>query len=440
MTRSTSQFAQPRIDTRAFLGLYDPADSTDWGPIRAAQLNAGRDFALFLVGAHLLSAALVVATLAPYIPLWLLGAWGAAVAVAAVAITFRRLAARYRDLYSAAVGEVRASALDGILLGLLWAVVPLGFGMTDSPATALGLWIILSLLMTGCAVGLAGLPLPTLAFLGILGAAVAAMLYLNVGALLAGAALLFVALLMIGCFTRGRQLVVIRAQEIALDERDETVSLLLREVEDSGSDWLWEVDSSRRIVRASPQFCHAVGLDPLTVNGKAFLEILAGPTWESGNFSAGLRALADKLKGRESFRDLGLPVYVKGEERWWEIAASPRLDESGAFIGFRGVGSDVTEARASADKINRMARYDALTGLPNRLLINETLGKALAEADRWGGRCAFMMIDLDRFKAVNDTLGHQIGDRLLGRVSERLRHLIGGNEMVGAWAATNSPW
>ena len=47
MTRSTSQFAQPRIDVRAFLGLYDPADSTDWGPIRAAQLHAGRDFTLF---------------------------------------------------------------------------------------------------------------------------------------------------------------------------------------------------------------------------------------------------------------------------------------------------------------------------------------------------------------------------------------------------------
>ena len=415
---------------RAFLGLYDPADSTDWGPIRAAQLHAGRDFTLFLLGAHLLGAAMVVATLAPHRPVELLGAWGAAVAVAAVAVAIRRLAARYRDLYTADVGDVRASALDGILLGLLWAVVPLGFGMTDSPATALGLWIILSLLMTACAVGLAGLPLPTLAFLGILGAAVTAMLYFSVGAVLACAVLLFTVLLMIGCFTRSRQLVVIRAQELALGERDETVSLLLRDFEESGSDWLWEIDSSRRIVRASPQFCHAVGLDPLTANGKTFLEVLAGPTWESGDCAAGLRELAEKLKGRDSFRDLLLPVYIKSEERWWEMAASPRFDDSGQFVGFRGVGSDVTEARASADKINRMARYDTLTGLPNRLLINETLGQAMAEADKWGGRCAFMMIDLDRFKAVNDTLGHQIGDRLLGRVSERLRHLA-GDEMVG---------
>src|SRR3546814_7261658 len=81
-----------------------------------------------------------------------------------------------------------------------------------------------------------------------------------------------------------------------------------------------------------------------------------------------------------------------------------------------GVGSDVTERRASTDRINRMARFDTLTGLPNRLHINETLAKAMSEAEKWGSRCAFMMIDLDRFKAVNETLGHPIGDRLLRRV------------------------
>jgi diguanylate cyclase (GGDEF)-like protein len=113
------------------------------------------------------------------------------------------------------------------------------------------------------------------------------------------------------------------------------------------------------------------------------------------------------------------------------MTGSPRCNEEGTFCGFRGVASDVTEARESANKISRMARYDTLTGLPNRLLINETLALAMAEADRWGSRCAFMMIDLDRFKAVNDTLGHPVGDRLLTRVSERLRQLMSAKEMIG---------
>jgi diguanylate cyclase (GGDEF)-like protein len=248
---------------------------------------------------------------------------------------------------------------------------------------------------------------------------------------LAAAAALFTTLLAIATFGRGRALVVIRANEMALAERDETVSLLLREFEESGSDWLWEIDAQRRVARANPRFAVSLGADPKTINGTPFLQLLAGPTWEDGNFAPGLRALAERLKGREPFRDLLLPVYVNHDERWWEMSASPRHDERGAFIGFRGVGSDVTEARKSADKINQMARFDTLTGLPNRLLINETLARAMTDADKWGSRCAFMMIDLDRFKAVNDTLGHPVGDRLLGRVSERLNLLMTENEMIG---------
>ena len=178
-------------------------------------------------------------------------------------------------------------------------------------------------------------------------------------------------------------------------------------------------------------FAASVGLDTTTVNGKSLLEVLAGPTWEAGNVASGLRDLAEHLKGREAFRGLLLPVQVGDSERWFEISANPRYDERDAFIGFRGVGSDVTEQRASADKINRMARFDTLTGLPNRLLINESLARAMSDAAKWGSRCAFMMIDLDRFKAVNDTLGHPIGDRLLGRVSERLAMLMTENEIIG---------
>jgi diguanylate cyclase (GGDEF)-like protein/PAS domain S-box-containing protein len=430
-TQPSSQFAQPRIDARALLGLYDPADTTDWAPIRAAQLNAGSQLAVFLFGANLVGAALVFLILAPIAPLWALASWGAVTAAVGAAITFRRLASRGRTSNTATLSDVRDTVLEGIALAAVWSVPPLAFGVKADANVALGLWIVLSVLMTASAVAMAALPLATLSFLGILGTSIAVMLLILTGPLLAAAALLFTVLLMLGCFVRGKSLVVIRAGEISLAERDETVSLLLREFEENSADWLWETDAQRRIVRASPRFAHSVGLDPLAVNGMPFLQVLAGPTWEAGNFAAGLRTLADKLKGREAFRDLLLPVQVQGVERWWEIAASPRFDERGGFIGFRGVGSDVTEQRASADKINKMARFDTLTGLPNRLLINEALARAMAEADKWGSRCAFMMIDLDRFKAINDTLGHPIGDRLLGRVSERLNQLITDNETIG---------
>ncbi|MBO9624574.1 MAG: EAL domain-containing protein [Sphingomonas sp.] len=430
-SQTTSQFARPRIDARALLGLYDPADTTDWGPIRAAQLHAGRQLALFMLAANLIGASLVTLILAPLVPLWQLASWGALVAAVACAVAFRRLSKRHRDAVIASLKDVRDTGLDGIGLGLVWSILPLAFGRMVDPGAALGLWIVLSVLMTASAVAMAALPLATIVFVSILGIAITTTLALIATPVMAAASALFTLLLAIATFGRGKALVVIRANEIALAERDETVSLLLREFEDSGADWLWEIDAQRRVIRANPRFAVSVGADPKTINGTAFLQILAGPTWESGNFAPALRTLAEKLKQREPFSDLLLPVYVNGEERWWEMSASPRFDERGAFVGFRGVGSDVTEQRKSQDQISKMARFDTLTGLPNRLLINEALMRAMADAEKWSSRCAFMMIDLDRFKAVNDTLGHPVGDRLLGRVSERLQLLMTDNEMIG---------
>ncbi len=430
-SQTTSQFARARIDARALLGLYDPADTTDWGPIRAAQMNAGSQLALFMLAANVVGASLITLIMAPLVPLWQLASWSALVAAVAVAVAFRRLSARNRTAVSATLGDVRDTVLDGIALGAVWSIPPLAVGHLADANAALGLWIVLSLLMTASAVAMAALPLATIVFVSILGASIGAKLILMGSPLMAAAAGLFTVLLVMTTFARGKSLVVIRAHEIAIAERDETMSLLLRESEESGADWLWEIDAQRRVNRANPRFAVAVGVDPKAINGMPFLQVLAGPTWEAGNFAAGLRELADKLKAREAFHDLLLPVFVEGEERWWEMSASPRYDERGAFTGFRGVGSDVTERRKSADKINRMARFDTLTGLPNRLLIHETLADAMAQADKWGSRCAFMMIDLDRFKAVNDTLGHPIGDRLLGRVSERLKQLMTDNEMIG---------
>ena len=428
---AASQFAQPKIDARALLGLYDPADSTDWGPIRAAQLNAGRQLALFMLAANVVGAALVMLLAVDMVPDWARISWGAAVAAISAAIAFRRLSGAYRNAPTAPIEAVRDTVLEGIALGIVWSVPPIALGAQSGMAMSLGLWIILSVLMTASSVAMAALPLATISFLAILGTSVGVMLFVMSAPLLAVAALLFTFLLMLGCFGRAKSLVIIRANEIALSERDETVSLLLNDEEDQRADWLWEIDAAKRVVRASPRFAYAVGLDPVRINNQPFLQLLAGADWESGKFSPNLHTLAEKLKNREAFRDLLLPVQFEGKERYWEITATPRFDEAGIFSGFRGVGSDVTEARLSAEKINRMARYDTLTGLPNRLLINETLARAMADAEQWNSRCAFVMIDLDRFKAINDTLGHPVGDRILMQVGDRLRSLITDGDVVG---------
>lgn len=373
--------------------------------------------ALFLLTANLLAALATAALLDGLSPFWEIATWFAAVVVIALTVAFRRLATPNRGDSYASVREVRNTGWDGLALALAWSAVPVLFCTHAPTGTTAGLGITLAVLMTAAAFAMAPLVLATLVFLGYLGVAMVVQLAMAGTVAAAVGIFAFTAMLMIVCVSRARTLVLIRAGEIALGERNETVSLLLREFEETDADWLWETDTARRIVRASTRFAYACRLDPAAIEGMPFLQILAGPTWETGNFAAGLRTLAEKLKARESFRDLRLPVQIDGEDRWWEISASPRFGHLGEFVGFRGVGSDVTEQRASADRINRMARFDTLTGLPNRLMVNETLVKTIAEADRSGGRYAFMMLDLDRFKAVNDTLGHPIGDRLLGRVS-----------------------
>ena len=104
-TGPSSQFPKPRIDVRALLGLYDPADKTDWGPIRAAQLHAGRQLALFLLAANLVGAALIVMLFDGHAPRPMLIGWGVVTGVVGIAVAIRRLATRHRDASTATRGR-----------------------------------------------------------------------------------------------------------------------------------------------------------------------------------------------------------------------------------------------------------------------------------------------------------------------------------------------
>lgn len=113
-----------------------------------------------------------------------------------------------------------------------------------------------------------------------------------------------------------------------------------------------------------------------------------------------------------------------------ELTIAPVKDESGAILRFVGVKHDITERKQNEERIHHMAQHDVLTDLPNRALLSDRLQQAIACARRDETGLALMLIDLDKFKPVNDTLGHDVGDLLLKEVARRIQGCVRESDTV----------
>src|SRR3569623_336477 len=137
------------------------------------------------------------------------------------------------------------------------------------------------------------------------------------------------------------------------------------------------------------------------------------------------------LDARRAFRDLELCwLDERGNKVWWSVSGEPMYAEDGSFKGYRGVGKDITGRKENEARIHHLAHHDGLTGLPNRMMFSETLNLAMAQAKRHQRQLAVLFIDLDRFKAINDTLGHQAGDLLLRDVALRLKGILRADDVI----------
>ncbi len=189
------------------------------------------------------------------------------------------------------------------------------------------------------------------------------------------------------------------------------------------SDRYWEQDAQLRYVRFEDS--QAV-LAPVDRIGKM--------RWELGVLNmteADWDAHRAVLQAQETFRDLELEnMDAEGRNYWVAVSGEPIFDSQGAFKGYRGIGRDITERKQAEDKIERLAFYDVLTGLPNRRLLMDRLQHAMFASGRDQSPGALLFIDLDNFKDLNDTRGHDMGDQLLQQVAIRLGECVRGVDTV----------
>jgi len=184
-------------------------------------------------------------------------------------------------------------------------------------------------------------------------------------------------------------------------------------------------DRTGTIEYVNPKFCQVTGYEshevlgenPRILKGDALSEEVYREMWET------------ILSGREWHGEFH--NRNKDGTLVWELASiSPVMDESGNITHFVGVKEDISELKRLQKKLGQMAHSDKLTGLPNRALFFDRLEQVMIHARRRRSRFALLFIDLDGFKGVNDTYGHQVGDELLQAVAHRLTFCVRESDTV----------
>lgn len=215
----------------------------------------------------------------------------------------------------------------------------------------------------------------------------------------------------------------------ALAERldPELAVRLVSSFEAQGSGWFWETDRAGRIVYLSDKAARFLDETEQPAVGRLLIDL-----FEVGDALDGSeRTLNFHLTARTSFAGFEVRTRTGGTERIWTISGRPHIDELGQFRGFVGHGADLTAERRSDAEIKRLALSDSLTGLANRARMRTSLDQIILQLERNHRPVALFMLDLDRFKAVNDTLGHQTGDALLKVVAQRLESCVADKGLVG---------
>ena len=195
----------------------------------------------------------------------------------------------------------------------------------------------------------------------------------------------------------------------------------LRDFAETSADWFWEQDADLRFCYLSGNLPDVDGLRPVDIIGKRREELVPMANLKSEEW----KRLLARIDAHEPFYDFEYALPGRdGADYVVRVSGVPKFDASGNFIGYRGTGLDVTESHLLSQQLNYQASHDPLTGLVNRREFETRLARVVKSCRHDDTEHALCYIDLDQFKVVNDTCGHDAGDELLRQISALLKHKL----------------
>ncbi|MFL6722551.1 MAG: putative bifunctional diguanylate cyclase/phosphodiesterase [Sphingomicrobium sp.] len=396
--------------------------------VRQAQIDALVRLVPATVAIQILTAAVMVVGLRDTTDNFQLGLWFSGALLLCFMRGVRAVRLRHDSEYAEQFPP-RTGTICVLITALasMWLIPPLFWFDAAGPAQKIFICVVMAALVSAGSITLVSLPQAAILYVAVLTIGCISLTLRLGSAPMFGLVIAYSGVLIVNVLSTARQFIAHSRDRIELREQGEIIKLL-REFEASGSGGLWELDSDLCFVKMSPELLAANGLREEHVIGRHYSWLL-DPAGQVVAFSSGMRELFSDLESGSPFRDRAIPS--PDHQRWWSISGKPILDERDELVGWRGVASDITDARLYGNDSVRAARTDPLTGLANRLLVRELLEEAVMRQWESKSGCALLLVDLDRFKLVNDTLGHAIGDQLLVEVGKRLERAVGEGGRVG---------
>jgi len=406
------------IDAVIVDGVLDPA-----AQLRSIRLDALAQFAPLLAGAAVSSCFVLVSILFGRIETMLLTGWVQLV-IASNWLMVRRL--EINALLHVRRDPPRRTLVEsGFLIGLvaaLWVAIPVTAYRSQPDDIQTVLSCAIGAMMCG-ALAIAAVPAAAMAWAGVLAIGLGVALHLGGDRFSLPLSLLvtFHFGFVVAVVRRNATILAMRADKQARDQLAiDAATRLMREYEERGTSCLWQTDANHILTYATPSIAALLGSPIARMIGSPLPALIGG----SG-------ALGLAILSRTVFTGIEVDIGEGRQRRSVAFSGTPIVDSAGAFLGFRGSCSDVTETRSSERRLRQLASLDVLTELPNRMRMRELLGEALLGARASGRACAILLLDLDGFKPVNDTFGHPKGDAVLKTVAQRLVAQIGNHGIVG---------